>query len=265
MVCLLTLSRSVCAEVGMLFRGIWTLRRRCCTGPLLLLGIAVGLFYHTLTMDRDRSEFKSSQRDQRNKSAVFEYKQLLKNPERLISLLEASQTDGFSDRVISLCDPQWLSDVFGDRTVPCSVWCCHINHHKHVHHSQRSCEGKAIILTGQHAPTDTEVQLYQRVLQKQGYRVDQARYAETSASLRQDRRDGRDWSVLLCLKGSEKSCLRKINFAHPQHYQRVNIIPEFAGAFLDMGGVCRFLTDSQLSDRCSVLVQAAREPIISSY
>lgn len=46
-------------------------------------------------MDRDRSEFKSSQRDQRNKSAVFEYKLLLKNPERLISLLEASQTDGF--------------------------------------------------------------------------------------------------------------------------------------------------------------------------
>ncbi|XDV24704.1 hypothetical protein PO909_028802 [Leuciscus waleckii] len=211
MVCLLTLSRNVCAEVGMLFRGIWTLRRRCCTGPVLLLGIAVGLFYHTVTMDRDRSEFKSSQRDQRNKSAVFEYKLLLKNPERLISLLEASQTDGF------------------------------------VHHSKHSCAGKAIVLTGQHAPTDTEVQLYQRVLQQQGYRVDQARYAETSASLRQDRIDGRDWSVLICLKGSEKSCLRKINFAHPHHYQRVNIIPAFAGAFLDMGGVCRFLMDSQLS------------------
>ncbi|KAK2892907.1 hypothetical protein Q8A67_012895 [Cirrhinus molitorella] len=211
MVCLLTLSRNVYAEVGMLFRGIWTLRRRCCTGPLLLLGIAVGLFYHTVTMDRDRTEFKSSQRDQRNKSAVFDYKVLLKNPERLVSLLEASQTDSS------------------------------------VHHSKHSCAGKAIILTGQHAPTDTEVQLYQRVLQQQGYQVDQARYAETSASLRQDRRDGRDWSVLICLKGSEKSCLRKINLAHPQHRQRVNIIPAFAGAFLDMGGVCRFLTDSQLS------------------
>jgi len=88
----LTLSRDVCAEVGMLFRGFWTLRRRFCTGPVLLLGIAVGLFYHTVTMDRDRSEFKSSQRDQRNKSSVFEYKLLLKNPERLISLLEPSQT-----------------------------------------------------------------------------------------------------------------------------------------------------------------------------
>ncbi|KTG31219.1 hypothetical protein cypCar_00018603 [Cyprinus carpio] len=135
----------------MLFRGIWMLRRRYCTGPLLLLGIAVGLFYHTVTMDRDRTEFKSSQRDQMNRSAVFDYKLLLKNPERLLSLLEASQTD-------------------------------------FVYHSQRSCAGKAIILTGQHAPTDTEVQLYKRVLQQQGYRVDQARYAETSASLRQDRR-----------------------------------------------------------------------------
>lgn len=189
----------------MVFRWVWPLRRRCCTGPLLLLGIAVGLFYHTVTMDRDRTEIKSSQRDQRNKSAGFDYELLLKNPERLISLLEAS-----------------------------------------VRHSKGSCAGKAIILTGQHAPTDTEVQLYHRVLQQQGYRVDQARYAETSISLRQDRRDGRDWSVLICLKGSEKSCLRKINFAHPQHHQRVNIIPAFAGAFLDMGGVCRFLTNSKL-------------------
>ncbi|XP_051544979.1 cadherin-like and PC-esterase domain-containing protein 1 [Myxocyprinus asiaticus] len=195
----------------MLFRVIWTLRRRCCTGPLLLLGIALGLFYHTLTIDRDSTEFKSSHRDHRNKSVAFDYKLLLKNPERLISLLEASQTNSF------------------------------------VQHSKCSCVGKAIILTGQHAPTDTEVQLFQRVLQQQGYRVDQARYAETSATLRLDRRDGRDWSVLVCLKGSEKSCLRKINFAHPYHHQRVNIIPAFFGAFLDMGGVCRFLTDSKLS------------------
>lgn len=60
-----------------------------------------------------------------------------------------------------------------------------------MQHSKRSCAGKAIILTGQNAPTDTEVQLYHRVLQQQGYRVDQARYAETSASLRQDRRGER--------------------------------------------------------------------------
>lgn len=32
-----------------------------------------------------------------------------------------------------------------------------------------------------------------------------------------------------------------------QIFTQVNIIPAFAGAFLDMGGVCRFLTDSQLS------------------
>ncbi len=99
MLCVLTLSSTVCAEVGMLFRGIWALRRRCCTGPLLLLGIAVGLFYHTVTMYRDRTEFKSSQRDQSNTSAGFDYKLLLKNPERLVSLLEASQTDSF----VSIC------------------------------------------------------------------------------------------------------------------------------------------------------------------
>lgn len=38
------------------------------------------------------------------------------------------------------------------------------------------------MLTGQHVPSDTEVQLYHRVLQEQGYRVKQGRYAETSAT-----------------------------------------------------------------------------------
>ncbi|XP_036419713.1 cadherin-like and PC-esterase domain-containing protein 1 isoform X2 [Colossoma macropomum] len=116
-----------------------------------------------------------------------------------------------------------------------------------VYRSKRSCAGKVIVLTGQHVASNTEVHLYQRVLQEQGYRVDQGRYAETNAGIRHDGRDGQEWSVLICLKGSEKSCLRKINFAHPQPYQRVNIIPAFVGAFLDMGGVCRFLTDSRLA------------------
>ncbi|XP_057180061.1 cadherin-like and PC-esterase domain-containing protein 1 isoform X2 [Triplophysa rosa] len=214
----------ISAEVGMFFRGIWTLRRRCFTGPLLLLGIAVGLFYHTVTVDRNGTEFKSDQQVQRNKSVMFDHNLLLRNPERLASHLETPRTVDF------------------------------------LQHSTRSCAGKAIILTGQNSPTDTEVQLYRRVLQQQGYRVDQARYAETSASLRQDRRDGKDWSVLVCLKGSEKSCLRKINFAHPQYHQRVNIIPAFSGAFLDMGGVCRFLTDSKLAGVILPIVPSACSP-----
>lgn len=209
----------------MFFRGL--LRRRCCTGPLLLLGIAVGLCYHTLTMDRTGSEFKSNQQVQRNKSVMFDPNLLLGNPERLVSLLEASQADGF------------------------------------IQQSGRTCMGKAIILTGQISPSDTEVQLYQRVLQQQGYRVDQARYAETSSLLRQNRRDGRDWSALVCLKGSEKSCLRKINFAHPQYHQRVNIIPAFSGAFLDMGGVCRFLTDSKLAGVILPILPSACSPSTS--
>ncbi|XP_055046228.2 cadherin-like and PC-esterase domain-containing protein 1 isoform X2 [Misgurnus anguillicaudatus] len=218
---------SIWADLGMFFRGFWTLRRRFCTGPLLLLGIAVGLCYHTLTMDRTETEFKSDQQVPRNKSVMFDPNLLLRNPERLISLLEASQADGFIQR------------------------------------SRHTCMGKAIILTGQISPTDTEVQLYQRVLQQQGYRVDQARYAETSSLLRQNRRDGRDWSALVCLKGSEKSCLRKINFAHPQYHQRVNIIPAFSGAFLDMGGVCRFLTDSKLAGVILPILPSACSPSTS--
>ncbi|KAL7828103.1 hypothetical protein AOLI_G00312550 [Acnodon oligacanthus] len=116
-----------------------------------------------------------------------------------------------------------------------------------VYRSKRNCARKAIVLTGQHLASSTEVQLYQRVLREEGYRVDQGRYAKTNSGVRHDGRDDQELSVLICLKGSEKSCLRKMNFAHPQPYQRVNIIPAFVGAFLDMGGVCRFLTDSRLA------------------
>ncbi|KAI5617951.1 cadherin-like and PC-esterase domain-containing protein 1 isoform X1, partial [Silurus asotus] len=126
-----------------------------------------------------------------------------------------------------------------------------------VHWSKRSCVGKAVILTGQHVPSDTEVQLYHRVLQEQGYRVNQGRYAETSATLTHSGRDGKEWSLLICLKGTEKSCLRKINFARSQPYQRVNIIPSFVGAFMDMGGVCRFLTDSHLSGMSLPIIPSA--------
>lgn len=128
------------------------------------------------------------------------------------------------------------------------------------HSYKRSCSGKAIVLTGLHTASDTEVQLYQRVLQEQGYHVDMGRYAETSASLRHDGRDALEWSLLICLKGSEKSCLRKINFAHPQPYQRVNIIPAFVGAFLDMGGVCRFLTYRHLSGVALPIIPSACAP-----
>ncbi|KAL6460224.1 hypothetical protein MHYP_G00319830 [Metynnis hypsauchen] len=116
-----------------------------------------------------------------------------------------------------------------------------------VYRSKRNCAGKAVVLTGQHTASSTEVQLYTRVLREEGYRVDQGRYAEINSGIRHDGREGQELPVLICLKGSEKSCLRKINFANPQLYQRVNVIPAFVGAFLDMGGVCRFLTDSRLA------------------
>lgn len=49
--------------------------------------------------------------------------------------------------------------------------------------SKKSCAGKAVMLTGQHVPSDTEVRLYHRVLLEQGYHVNQGRYAETSSTL----------------------------------------------------------------------------------
>ncbi|XP_026778486.3 cadherin-like and PC-esterase domain-containing protein 1 isoform X2 [Pangasianodon hypophthalmus] len=212
----------MCLGIGMLLRrilGIGTLRRTWRTAPLVLVGLAVFLIYHTSVVNR--TGFRPGQEDQKNKSVMRDRTVLLKHPEELVSLLEA--------------------------------W----HDHNEVHWSERSCAGKAIMLTGQHVPSDTEVQLYHRVLQEQGYHVSQGRYAETSATLTHSSGDGQEWSLLICLKGTEKSCLRKINFAHSQPYQRVNIIPAFVGAFMDMGGVCRFLTDSRFSGMSLPIIPSA--------
>lgn len=61
----------------------------------MLLGIAVGVFYHTVTVDRNGTVFKSDQQVRRNKSVMSDHNLLLRNPERLASLLETSRTDGF--------------------------------------------------------------------------------------------------------------------------------------------------------------------------
>ncbi|KAK3517212.1 hypothetical protein QTP70_001133 [Hemibagrus guttatus] len=208
--------------IGMLLRrvlGIGTLRRTWRTAPLVLVGLAVFLIYHTSVVSR--TGFRPGQEDQKNKSRMRDRTVLLKHPKELVPVLEA-----------------WPD-------------------HNEVHWSKRSCAGKAIMLTGQHVPSDTEVQLYHRVLQEQGYHVKQGRYAETSATLTHSGGDGQEWSLLICLKGTEKSCLRKINFAHSQPHQRVNIIPAYVGAFMDMGGVCRFLTDSRLSGMSLPIIQSA--------
>lgn len=43
---------------------------------------------------------------------------------------------------------------------------------------------RAVVLTGRHLVSDTEVQLYQRVLQQMDYEVQLSRYAESSGFLR---------------------------------------------------------------------------------
>ncbi|XP_071400424.1 cadherin-like and PC-esterase domain-containing protein 1, partial [Centroberyx affinis] len=106
---------------------------------------------------------------------------------------------------------------------------------------------QAVVLTGRHVATDTEVQLYQRVLEQTGHEVRLSRYAETSAALR-PRGGASEWSILVCLSGSEKSCLRRVSFSRLQPHQRVNMVPWLVEAFSDAGGgLCQFYKDRRLS------------------
>ncbi|CAN9508353.1 unnamed protein product [Ophioblennius macclurei] len=106
---------------------------------------------------------------------------------------------------------------------------------------------RAVVLTGRLPPSHTEVQLYHRVLRQLGHQVHLSRYAETSSLLRNSRGvDG--WSLLLCLSGAERSCLRRISFSHLQRHQMVNLLPSLMEAFSDVGGgLCAVTARSQLA------------------
>ncbi|CAL1568250.1 unnamed protein product [Knipowitschia caucasica] len=103
---------------------------------------------------------------------------------------------------------------------------------------------KALVLTGRHVVTDTEVQLYVRVLQQMGYEVLLSGYAETS--LLKHGMSG--VSLLLCLSSSETSCLRRVPFSQLKSHQRVNLVPQIMKAFSDAGGgLCHMFTHASLT------------------
>ncbi|XP_040007505.1 cadherin-like and PC-esterase domain-containing protein 1 isoform X2 [Xiphias gladius] len=190
------------------------LRRRSCSGPLLLLlGVAVCLFYQTLMVARNRlrSGHQLPAADVRSRKSSDQV--LVEKTRRFISILETLQ-----------------------RETQVQVW------------SQKPPRRRwAVVLTGRHLVSDTEVQLYQQVLQQMGYEVQMSRYAETSSFLRTNQGVS-GWSLLLCLSSSERSCLRRISFANLQPHQTVNLIPGLMEAFSDAGGgLCHFYVHSHLT------------------
>ncbi|KAK7896731.1 hypothetical protein WMY93_022056 [Mugilogobius chulae] len=194
------LSGLLLRESGMLAR------RRLHPGPLLLLGVALCLFYQTFNVAWHRLQ------DHHHLPRAREHgpgPSDLEESWRIISALEALQAQ--------------VESVRG---------------------AQRQ---RALVLTGQHVITDTEVQLYMRVLQKLGYEVQLSRYAETSNLLR-PKQGMSGLSVLLCLSSSETNCLRRVSFSQLNNHQRVNLIPQMMEAFSDAGdGLCHMFTHAALS------------------
>ncbi|KAK2859261.1 hypothetical protein Q5P01_003881 [Channa striata] len=186
------------------------LRCRSCSGPVLF-GVAVCLFYQTLMVARNR--LRSGQpavADVRSRNSPDEF--LMEETRGLISTLDTLRTQ-------------------------LQVWSQNPSRHQ-----------QAVILMGRHQVSDTEVQLYQQVLQQMNYEVQISTYGETSSFLRTKQGVG-GWSLLLCLSSSERSCLRRISFSHLLHHQMVNLIPGLIEAFSDAGGgLCNFYTQSHLTD-----------------
>lgn len=198
---------------GLLLResGMLLLRRRLCPGPLLLLGVALCLFYQTLNVARSRFGSRQQPDPRVHSPEQRSDEQALKDSRRFFSALETLQSQ--------------VQLVF---------------YRAAQHH-------RALVLTGQHVVTDTEVQLYQRVLQQMNYETQLSRYAETSSLLR-PKQGVSGWSLLLCLSSSETSCLRRVSFSELQSHQRVNLLPPMMKAFSDAGdGLCHLFTHPVLS------------------
>ncbi|XP_068162505.1 cadherin-like and PC-esterase domain-containing protein 1 isoform X2 [Antennarius striatus] len=181
------------------------LRRRFCSGPLLLLlGAGVCLFYRTLMGGRNR--VRSGRPVTRRRPAEEDP---LEETRSLISALDRIQNQAWS----------WPRP-----------------------------RRRAAVLTGRRLRSDTEVQLYQRVLGQMDYQVQLAPSAETSSFLR-DNTGVSGWSLLVCLSSSERSCVRRMSLSHLHHHQRVNLMPELREAFSDAGGgLCNFYTRPQLTE-----------------
>lgn len=120
MVCLYSSASKVGSEAVMFLRGLWTLRRRYCSGRLLLLGVAVCLFYQTLMVARSRFKGDPPAADERNKSTMTEalevFDELLQDPARLISTLEALERDRYVSGLmieLHLSMVQFLSCTLG--------------------------------------------------------------------------------------------------------------------------------------------------------
>lgn len=191
-------------ESGML------LRRRLCSGPLLLLGVALCLFYQTFYVARNRLRTGQQPAPCAHRSKHSD-EVLWEEGRRFISALETLQAQ-----------VQHISESPAQRR-------------------------RALVLTGQHVITDTEIQLYQRVLQQMDYEVQLSRYTETSSLVR-PKKGVSEWSLLLCLSTSETSCLRRVSFSHLQKHQRVNLLPGLMKAFSDAGdGLCHIFTHPVLS------------------
>ncbi|XP_029681365.1 cadherin-like and PC-esterase domain-containing protein 1 isoform X2 [Takifugu rubripes] len=105
----------------------------------------------------------------------------------------------------------------------------------------------AVVLLGQHLVSDTEVQLYQRVLQQMEFEVLLSRSTDTSSFLGSNHGVS-GWSLLICLSRSERSCLRRISLSYLHRHQIVNLLPGLMAAFSDAGGgLCHMFTGSPLS------------------
>lgn len=110
MLCPVSSVKRLLLDARMLVRRTWPLRRRHCTAPLLLIGVAVCLLYQMLMVDRSRYKTDGPNLQGRNRSGItlLDQGRLLGDPEKLVLALDAFQ----DDKVVSCSSYYHLCSVF---------------------------------------------------------------------------------------------------------------------------------------------------------
>ncbi|XP_077401623.1 cadherin-like and PC-esterase domain-containing protein 1 isoform X2 [Vanacampus margaritifer] len=124
-------------------------------------------------------------------------------------------------------------------------------------HSLRSSQGsggeqpvqrRAVLVIGRWQMSDSEVQLYQRVLTRLHFHVRTCTHADSALQ-----HGDSSWSLLVCMSSSDGKCLSKAAFLHLQSRQRVNLLPglvEALSAVLTEGLPIMPPAHGPATDRC---------------
>nr|XP_014345491.1 PREDICTED: cadherin-like and PC-esterase domain-containing protein 1 isoform X2 [Latimeria chalumnae] len=193
----------------MICRQLLGCRRRYCPRPLLLvLVVAICLFYQTLTfigggrflsvLINGIAELQAPEAQERGKSR-----------QNLEKDRHSHGSDALGHSLLALDGLQALQEI-------------EFSQFKNLGNQK-----KTVVIDGSHSVSEAELQLHQHILMQHGFNVLLSQDSQGSFTARQEKPGGfNTWDLLICLSSSKNSsCIEIEDFQYLKLYQKVNMVP----------------------------------------